>query len=535
MSAETIEITPEAMEALIKRVDSAQENQLSLDVEDIRLILQILRHFAFMQEKLDGNQVMKQKYLKLLGLIGSSETQQQLFNRPSTNKPKSSPRRQPKPPSTPMRPPEVQHHSLDSLEKGQRCPECDQGRLYKFEPACFVRIVGSPPLSGEKHVLEQLRCNACGRLFTAPLPESVRADGHRGQKYGYSARAVMSINKFSMGNPYYRQGNFQRLLGVTISASAIYDQCAQTADPAKPIFAMMKSLSANAAHFHLDDTGHRILEQEPIEKPKRKGKGTRRRTGVYTSGLIATLASGESMVLFQTNIGHAGEWIDEILAQRNPDLSAPIVMSDALSSNRPQAVRCEHTLCNSHGRRKFVEQLSNFPEAVAWVLERYAQIWQYDKTVESQALSAIQRRDYHQKYSLPVMAELKAWGQAQLQQPSVEANSGLGKAIRYFLKHYEGLTAFCRMPGAQLDNNWMERVLKLIATSRKNAYFYKTLAGAEVGDILCSLIATCELNGVNIFDYLVAIQRYAWQVSRHPDQWLPWNYHQAMDEQVKVA
>jgi len=41
--------------------------------------------------------------------------------------------------------------------------------------------------------------------------------------------------------------------------------------------------------------------------------------------------------------------------------------------------------------------------------------------------------------------------------------------------------------------------LKLIVRGRKNAYFYKTLAGAEVGDVLTSVIATCELNGVNLF------------------------------------
>jgi transposase len=59
---------------------------------------------------------------------------------------------------------------------------------------------------------------------------------------------------------------------------------------------------------------------------------------------------------------------------------------------------------------------------------------------------------------------------------------------------------------------------------RKNALFYRTVHGAEVGDIFMSLIHTCELNGVNSFDYLVELQRHAAQVAASPGEWMPWNY-----------
>ena len=39
-----------------------------------------------------------------------------------------------------------------------------------------------------------------------------------------------------------------------------------------------------------------------------------------------------------------------------------------------------------------------------------------------------------------------------------------------------------------------------------------------------SLIHTAELNGVEPFDYLVALQRYAAQVKEKPSEWMPWNY-----------
>jgi transposase len=59
---------------------------------------------------------------------------------------------------------------------------------------------------------------------------------------------------------------------------------------------------------------------------------------------------------------------------------------------------------------------------------------------------------------------------------------------------------------------------------RKNSLFYKTCNGALVGDILMSLIYTCELCGANPFDYLTELQRHAEEVSSNPRDWMPWNY-----------
>ena len=43
-----------------------------------------------------------------------------------------------------------------------------------------------------------------------------------------------------------------------------------------------------------------------------------------------------------------------------------------------------------------------------------------------------------------------------------------------------------------------------------------------------SLIHTAELLGANPFDYLVALQQHAAQVTAAPDQWMPWNYLEAL-------
>lgn len=529
MSINVVEMTNQEMDDLIARVTDALDNGLSLEPQDTRLILQILRQFASMQARLESDQTIKQRYLKLMGLVSSSESQHSLFKSPDGNKkkpPRTSKRRQHQ--KTDSLPPTVCTHQLEGVKKGQPCPECEKGRLYKTEPASFIRISAQAPLQAQKHIMEQLRCRLCGYITTAPLPEDVLQDGVRQQKYGYSARALMTIHKFFLGNPYYRQQNLQNLLGMPVSASTIFDQVRLLVDDGLPVFNYLKLPAANAQHFHIDDTGHRVLDQTSIEKPRRNAKGTRERSGVYTSALIATLADGHQVVLFQTNIGHAGQWIDEILATRDSTLAPPIVMSDALSSNRPQHVDCHISLCASHARRKFVDILQYYPEQAEYVIEQYALIWQHDTQARADQLSVKDRQLHHQQHSLPVMKELQAWCEAQQEDPQFEGNSALGRAISYFLKHFECLTTFCRVPGANIDNNLVEMVLKLVALGRKNAYFYKTLAGAKVGDVATSLIATCELNGVNVFDYLVALQQNRWSVSQHPERWLPWTYRDTL-------
>jgi len=62
---------------------------------------------------------------------------------------------------------------------------------------------------------------------------------------------------------------------------------------------------------------------------------------------------------------------------------------------------------------------------------------------------------------------------------------------------------------------------------RKNALFYKTLNGAQVGDLFMSLVHSCELCGANAFDYLAELQKNARQLASKPARWMPWNYREA--------
>ena len=134
----------------------------------------------------------------------------------------------------------------------------------------------------------------------------------------------------------------------------------------------------------------------------------------------------------------------------------------------------------------------------------------------------------HQELSGPEMESLHQWLKEQIEQRRVEPNSALGAAFEYLRRHWTKLTLFLRVPGAPLDNNMVERALKKAILHRKNALFYKTEHGAEVGDVHMTLIHTCELCDTNPADYLTALQRNAQAVAAAPAEWLPWNFRDAI-------
>lgn len=526
------EISHTELETLIERVEHAITHELALSVEDMKLLLLAINTLSLVQQKLEDRDLTLHKLRKLLGMIQQSER-----NKSSSSNKNSSSQKDRRSNRTKKKnsPPPVEHHKLIDITKGSLCEACKHGRLYKFEPANLLRVTGHAPYEAVRHISERLRCNACQHIVTAPLPQEVLDDGEPNQQYGYSARALMAIHKFYSGVPYYHQGNLSEMLGVTISASTIYDQCEALANSVMPMYYYIIKLAANAILYLLDDTRNLILEQEAETRPNRNGKGERLRTGIYTSGLIAYTKESNEIVLFNTSLGHAGEFIDEVLAKRNKELPLPVLVSDALSHNTPTLMEVHQAYCNAHCRREFYDLSANHPETIDWVLETYSKIWENEAKTKEQKLNPKARLAYHQKNSLPVMKELKDWALEYQQSSQYEEHSGLGKAIKYLLKHYEKLTLFCKIPGVPIDNNRMEETLKLVIRNRKTSHFFKTVNGAGVANVITSIIATANRAGVNIFDYLKALQRNHDAVRENPAAWTPWAFAKAQVETEKFS
>ena len=406
------------------------------------------------------------------------------------------------------------------LHSGEPCPGCTSGKLYaQSEPAKLLRIMGVAPLSATVYERERLRCNLCGEVYTAPSPEGVGEE-----KYDATATSMVGLLKYGVGTPFNRIEKLQDGLKIPLPAATQWDLVQGAAKTLAPAHEELMNQAAQATVLYNDDTTMKVLQLTRAQRAAALTDDVKgERTGIFTSGIVAT-DTGHKIALFFTGVRHAGENLNAVLARRSPDLPAPIHMCDGLSRNVPSDFDTVLGSCLVHARRKHVELAESFPAEVRFVLETLREVYITDARARNAGLDPEQRLQLHQDESAPRMAALEQWMLAQLDQRIIEPNSTLGAALLYMKKRWAELTLFLRVAGAPLDNNVCERALKKAILHRNNAYFYRTLNGAHVGDVFMSLIHTAELNRIAPFDYLVALQRNAAAVAANPADWMPWNY-----------
>lgn len=419
-----------------------------------------------------------------------------------------------------------------TLKSGDPCLEslC-AGKVYGMkEPGVFTYFTSDPPIQANVLKSEKLRCNLCGTIYEAPLPEPLSAKVDGSKYYDATAKTMMVILRYGYGFPSNRLSKLQEDLGVPLPVSTIWDKIEEVANKIYRAYDELMLYAARGDIFYTDDTGMKILSvMAEIKEEVRQADGKKIRTGIFTTGIVS-IVDDRKIALFFTGRKHAGENFTDLLDKREEGLCAPIHMCDAKSGNSPKEKEVIGCNCNAHARRYFADEKENFPDECAYViLDVYKEIYKNDAIARKNGMSPEERLKLHQERSGPVMEAYHAWLNECFDAKRVEPNSGLGRAISYVLDHFTELTRFLHVPGAPIDNNLCELIVKQCIRHRKNSLFYKTEHGAYIGDMFMSLIQTCVMNEVNPFDYLTELQRHSSEVFKNPSAWLPWNYREAMN------
>lgn len=531
-----LDFTPEEVENLIARIEDQK-----LEANDFPLLADILRAMIWMEGALKekslsiarlktifGIKTEKAKKLAALLQKASDDSDQSLTDEEnnktgSSSKEETSQEKSKKKepakghghrPSSDYQEAEIIQIAHKALIKGCLCPECGKGKLFNLAPGTVLRVTGQPWLNVHIYKPERLRCPICQAVYTAKLPQEIYTES----RVDKTAKAIVSILKYRGGVPFYRQEQIQTILGNPISDTEIWNMTRDVANRIEPVFVELCQIAANSDCIHNDDTMARILDLM-----KENEKLNPERKGIFTTALLAK-TEDRQIALFFTGRQHAGENLNDILDKRKEGISIPIQVCDALSRNLPQDHQTHVGKCNAHARREFYEIASLWPEECLKVISGFNIVFLNDKLAKNQNLNPQARLEWHQEKSAPIMTKIKSYCQGLVDKKQVEPNSSLGKAIQYLNNHWKGLTLFLRMPGVPISNNDDERLIKRPVLNRKNAYFFKSEAGAKIADILMSVIETCILNKVNPYNYLIALQEHVDQVMEDPKLWLPWNY-----------
>ena len=214
--------------------------------------------------------------------------------------------------------------------------------------------------------------------------------------------------------------------------------------------------------------------------------------------------------------------VAHVLVSRYADHLPLYRQAQMLARQGVELDRATLAFCWSHVRRGFYDLARTAAAPIATeALARIAALYRIEADIRGQAAEA--RRDARQARSRPLVTELHAWFTAQM--GKLPARSPTAEAIRYALNHWDGLSQFLDDGRIEIDNNSVERAMRPIALSRKNALFAGSDEGGENWAAVASLIETCKLNAVDPQRYLTGLLTRlvnGWPQARI-DALMPWN------------
>jgi hypothetical protein len=263
------------------------------------------------------------------------------------------------------------------------------------------------------------------------------------------------------------------------------------------------------------------------------GKETR---SCHTTIVCADVTEGEEkgkkVILYITDNKYCGENVAPIFELRDDDEKSIRIMSDASNMNnlkldKQKLEKIINALCMAHGRNKIEEYIDFYPEICNYLLGEIKAIY----AVEEKYADSSKKKRYkaHKKYSKRHIDNIYNKIEEVFVNKEVEPNSMFGKVLNYWLRNKEGLTKFLSVKGIRLDNNWAERLLKVMIKQRSRSLFFKTRKSAGVVSGWASVVKTCQENGVNAYIYLNWLQENGREVRKDASKYLPWHYEKSLE------
>jgi transposase len=177
--------------------------------------------------------------------------------------------------------------------------------------------------------------------------------------------------------------------------------------------------------------------------------------------------------------------------------------------------------CWSYVRRGFYDLArSKAAPSAEEALQRIAALYAIEAEIRGKAPEL--RLAVRMRRSGPLVCDLFAWFEQQLAR--LPGRSPTAEVIRYALNQREGVLRFLEDGRVDLDTNPVERAIRPIAPSRKDALFAGSDGGGEIWATIASLIETGKLNAVDPQRYLADVLTRL--ISRWPQariaELMPW-------------
>jgi transposase len=358
--------------------------------------------------------------------------------------------------------------------------------------------------TGADEVAGVIQAPAPARLIEGGLPtEALVAD--------------VVVSKHADHIPLYRQSQILARHGVRIERSTLAQWVGRAAAELQPLHDHLVCQLKASPKLFCDET------RCPVLDPGR---------GKTKTGFIWAIArddrpwggSDPPAVAYSYAPGRGGEHAVKLLDGFNGTLQVDgyAVYKKLAAPSRPGGP-VTLAYCWSHLRRQFYEVYvgGNAPIATE-ALARIKRL--YDIEAEIRGLPPELRRRLRQDQSKPLVEALKPWFVESL--AKVPKGGKIAEALGYGLNHWDGLCRYLDDGRIEIDSNTVERSIRGLALTRKNALFAGHDQGAAGWAMIASLLETCKLNRVDPLAWTTDVLTKLvnrWPASRI-DELMPWAY-----------
>jgi transposase len=335
-------------------------------------------------------------------------------------------------------------------------------------------------------------CRTCEEaVVQAPAPERPITGGMASE----ALLAHVLVAKYADFLPLYRQAGIFARQGIELDRSTLCDWVGRACWWLEPLWRLLRRHVMSSTRIFADDTRLPVLDP---------GRG-RTKTGCLWGYAIDDRPWGGETppaVVYLYAEDRKGEHPATHLAEFQGILQVDgyAGFKSLLTGRPPDQIKL--AFCWAHCRRGFYELYRSTGSPLAEeALRRIGELYKVEAEIRGRP--AEERRTVRQERSKPLVEALHAWLTIQLGR--VSGRSTLAEAIRYALRHWQGLVLFLEDGRLELDTNTVERTMRGVALGRKNSLFAGSNGGARHWAIVASLVATAKLNGVEPLAWLTDV------------------------------
>jgi transposase len=326
------------------------------------------------------------------------------------------------------------------------------------------------------------RCSCQGAVLTVPSPPRIIP----GSTYSDEMIVDVALSKYCDLIPIERYVAMAARGGVKdLPPQSLIEVTHSLADFVSAAYTRIKKMVLMSRVLNADETPHKMLE------------GSDKKSW-YLWGF-----STPEHCFLECHDTRSGDVASEVLLKSRCEFLVSDVYSGygkAVRFSNEQRVaagkpKIRSAYCNAHARRYFHKCWPQYKES-AFYLDHYHEIYELNRAAKNQPPPRILELRSQMRPRIEAMKK-----KALEELPGYPEQSKYGKALKYFLANYDGLTLFMGEAEVPIDNNSQERLLRNHVVGRKTWYGTHSERGAWTAAILFTLVESCKLNHVNPREY----------------------------------